>query len=281
MALSGSVTTNYWSNSSGATRGYTLSWTAVQSVANNQSTISWTLSTAGTYQYTVAERTLYAVIAGTTVVSKTDRVMRGAGTVASGSFTVNHASDGTYGFTASIQAAVYTSAINCTGSASFTLDRIARQANITSAPDFNDEQNPTITYSNPAGSAVSTLQACISLTGSTDDIAYRDISINGSSYTFNLTDEERNILRKATLSGSISRSVYFVVETVISGNVFHSYEKRTFTVINAEPTLEGTAVDSNPDTVALTGDDNVFIRYMSNAAVSITGTAKKGASITS
>lgn len=281
MALSGSVTTNYWYSSDGQSRGYALSWTATQSIAKNQSVISWTLATAGTYQYTVAERTLYAVIAGTTVVSKTDRVMRGAGVIASGSFAVNHASDGTYGFSASVQAAVYGSSINCSGSGDFALDQIARQANITDAPNFNDEENPTITYSNPAGDAVSSLMACISLTGSEDDIAYREIPINGNSYTFNLTDEERNILRNATLSGSSSRNVYFYVKTVIAGNVFYSEARRTFSVINAEPTLEASAADSNPDTIALTGDENVFVRYMSNAAVSITGTAKKGASITS
>lgn len=281
MALSGSVTTGYWYSSAGLSRGYKLSWSAVQSIANNTSEISWTLATDGTYPYAVAERTLYAVIAGNVVVNKTDRVMREAGTVASGSFTVYHASDGTFGFTASIQAAVYESSVNCTGSGTFALNQIPRQANLTGAPDFTDEDNPTIAYSNPAGSAVSSLQACISLTGSVDDIAYRDLPVNGSSYTFHLTDTERETLRNATLSGSNSRRVIFFVTTVIGGNTFWSTAERTFTVINAFPALTASVTDCNSDTIALTGDENIFVRYASNAAVSMTAEAKKGASIIS
>lgn len=281
MALSGSITTGYWTSSdTGKTRGYTLSWTASQSIASNQSTISWTLSTAGTYPYTVAERTLYVVLAGNVLVNKTDRVMRGAGTVASGSFVVGHDSSGNCSFSGSIQAAVYTSSVNCTGSASWGLDTIPRQANLTGAPNFTDEDNPTITYSNPAGTAVTSLQACISLTGAKGDIAYRDISKNGTSYTFNLTDEERNILLNNTLSGSNSRTVLFFVRTVIGGNTFHSTVTRIFTVVNNKPTIEPTVRDVNPVTLGITNDENVFIRYHSNAEVSIGAQAYKNASIT-
>lgn len=252
MSLSGSITTGYWTSSdSGQTRGYTLSWTATQSIANNQSTISWTLSTAGTYPYTVAERTLYVVLAGNVLVNKTDRVMRGAGTVASGSFTVGHDSSGNCSISGSIQAAVYTSSVNCTGSGNWSLNNIPRQANITSAPDFNDKQNPTITYSNPAGTAVTSLQACISLTGAKDDIAYRDISKTGTSYTFNLTEDERNVLRNAT-PNSTSMTVTFFVITVIGGNTFYSTLKKTFTISeDAIPTA----------TVTLSDDDGHFDKY--------------------
>lgn len=281
MALSGSMTTGYWTSSdTGKTRGYTLSWTATQSIANNQSTISWTLATAGTYPYTVAERTLIAVLAGKTLVSKTDRVMRGAGTVASGSFTVSHDSSGNCSISGSIQAAVYTSSVNCTASESWSLNNIPRQANITSAPNFTDEENPTITYSNLAGNSVTSLQACISLTGAKADIAYRDISKTGTSYTFNLTEEERNVLLNNTLSGSNSRTVMFYVKTVIGGNTFYSTSSKTFTVVNNKPTIEPTVKDVNPKTVAVTNDENVFIRYHSNAEVSVNATAYKNASIT-
>lgn len=168
----------------------------------------------------------------------------------------------------------------CTGSGSTTLTSIPRQANITSAPDFTDEDNPTIAYSNPAGSAVSSLQACISLTGSTDNIAYRDISKTDSRYTFTLADAERDVLRNATLSGSNSRTVYFYVKTVIGSNTFHSAASRTFTVINNKPTFTATVKDVNPATLAITNDESVFIRYHSNAEVNVQATAYKQASIT-
>lgn len=44
MALSGSVTTGEYSQ-----RSVTLSWTATQDIANNKSTIKWTLKGSGSY----------------------------------------------------------------------------------------------------------------------------------------------------------------------------------------------------------------------------------------
>lgn len=280
MALSGSVATGSWTSSGGQTRNYTLSWSSSPDIANNRSTITWWIDATGSYPYNVAERTLYAVIAGNVVVNKTDRVMRGPGRVSSGSFVVYHATDGTFGFTVSIQAAVYTSAVNCVGSGTFSLDQIPRAASITSAPNFNDEQNPVLGYSNPAGSAVSSLQACISLTGSAADVPYRNIPVSGKSYTFSLTEAERNTLRLATTSGSNSRKVVFIVKTVIGGNTFYSRAERVFTVANAAPSLSAAVEDSNQSTIALTGNKNVFVKFQSNAAVSMSVTAKKGATIT-
>ena len=91
------------------------------------------------------------------------------------------------------------------------LTTIPRQANIVSAPDFYDTDNPTITYSNPAGniSAITSLQACISLTGAVADVPYRDISKTGTSYTFNLTQSERNTLL-AACPNSNTLSVRFI-----------------------------------------------------------------------
>lgn len=274
MALSGSVTTDYWYSSGGQSRGYRLDWTAIQSIANNSSVISWSLSTDGTYSSRVAERTLYVVIAGNVVVNKVDRVMRGPGVVASGSFTAYHASDGTFGFTASIEAAVYESTVNCTGSASFTLNQIPRQATIISANDITDEQNPYFTFSNPGGFD---LIAELEVNPTNTHLFSRTIANTGS-YTFELTESERNTLRsylKNANSGTLRYLLYS------NSRQFVSYADRTLTIANGQPTLTASVEDINPDTVALTGDSSVMVRYASNAAVSMTAAAKKGASITS
>lgn len=126
MALSDSVSTNGYEG-----RYYTVSWSASQSVANNTSTISWTLSCAGGSSSWYAERTLVVTVAGKTVVNKADRVTRYAGNIASGSVTVSHASNGTGSFSISIQAAVYTSSVNCSGSKSFALNTIPRASTMT------------------------------------------------------------------------------------------------------------------------------------------------------
>ena len=121
MATSGALNTSSYDG-----RYYRLEWSASQSIANNTSTISWTLKSVGGNDSWYAERTLQVVIAGTTVVNKTDRVQRYAGTIASGTKVISHDANGNASFSASIQAAVYYSSVNCTGSDTFTLDTIPR-----------------------------------------------------------------------------------------------------------------------------------------------------------
>lgn len=159
---------------------------------------------------------------------------------------------------------------------------VPKPATLTSAEDFTDEDNPTITYNNPSGGAVGSLQACISLTGSNADIAYRDISkvLGEGSYTFNLTTAERNVLRNATSSAK-SRTVVFIVKTVIAGQDTYSKINKTFTVVNAAPVINPTITNKTTSTVNLTGSTSKFIRYYSDAAVSIGAAAVKGASINS
>lgn len=168
-------------------------------------------------------------------------------------------------------------------SANITFPAIKRMATITNAPNFNDEQNPTITYSNPAGNSVGSLQACISLTGATDDIPYREISKTGTSYTFNLTEEERNILRNACTTSN-SRIVKFFVRTTVSGTNLYSYIDRTLTIVNANPVFSDfTFEDVNTTTLALTGNNQDIIKGYSKVRVTIPTTnkavAQKGASM--
>lgn len=163
-------------------------------------------------------------------------------------------------------------------SGTIALDSITRPATITDAPNFNDEDNPTITYSNPAGEAATTLMACISLTGAVDNVVYRDISKTGTSYTFNLTDAERATLRKGIVVGD-SRTVLFMVRSVIDGKTYWSNVTRTFSLVNHTPTLSPVVEDTNGTTLALTGDKNTLIKYFSNAKVTFGAAGRKGATI--
>lgn len=271
MALSGSLTTNYWKDDNGKTRGYTLEWTATQSVANNQSTIKWTLKTAGTYADSVAERTLIVKLAGKTLVNKTDKVMRGSGTIKTGSFTLNHNSDGTKSMSGSIKAAVYTSSVNLTKSKDFTLNTIPRQATITSGSNGTYKNKTvsglTIGYSNKLGSSVTSLQAGIVLQGTTPDIAYRDISKTGSSYTFSLTEAEKKVLLES-VSGSNKRTITYILKTVISGVTYTSTKSATFTITPDTVSLKTFILyDNNEVTKAVTNNPYVIIQNMSNCFV--------------
>lgn len=126
MALSGTVKTSTYDGV-----GLQLTWTATQSVANNTSTISWTLKSFGgssTDSYFVAGPVTLK-IAGDTEWSTTSRfnLYKAGGWSRSGTTAaIPHASDGTKTINISIEAAIYTYAVNCTASQNVTLDKIAR-----------------------------------------------------------------------------------------------------------------------------------------------------------
>ena len=278
MASSGSFNTTGYQG-----RYLTFAWSvSSQSVANNTTTIYWTLKGAGNAQSSwYRSGNFKVIINGTTVYSSSTRIQLYDGTlVASGNFTMTHDTAGNKTFSASAEAGIYTVAVNCSGSGTFTLPQIARAAKITAAPNFTDIQNPTINYQNSAGNSVTTLQACISLTGSTDNISYRDIPKTGTSYTFNLTEAERNVLRAAT-PNSNTLSVIFYIKTVISGQTFYETATRTMTIVNAAPTMSNpTYQDSNSTTVAITEDNQKIIQKQSSLTIAIpAATAQKYATI--
>lgn len=121
MALSGSVSTSTYEG-----RGLTLSWSAKQDTSKNQSTISWTLKPFGGSSSWYATGPIKVTIDGQVVYNYTGRTNMYLTWSTSGSVTLSHASDGSKSFTVKVEAAIYTYAVNCTGSKSFTLDKIAR-----------------------------------------------------------------------------------------------------------------------------------------------------------
>lgn len=97
MASSGSITTGQKEG-----RSVTLSWTlSSQNIANNTSTIAWTLKGSGSASGWVMSGGFKAVINGTTVYSTStdNRIQLYNGTViASGSLKISHNADGTKSF---------------------------------------------------------------------------------------------------------------------------------------------------------------------------------------
>ena len=273
-----------------------LELTQYQDIATNRSRIHWKFISAGS----TADATLYLVYAttikinGTQVYYKGDTQWYGNGTperptkvfpaaegYEEGDIWVTHNNDGSLSVPIYFYTGVFASKYKKDYGGTFTLDKIPRGATLSAAPNFNDEGNPTITYSNPAGNAVSSLQACIAdVNGSTIYVPYRDISKTGTSYTFSLTAAERETLRKATPNNN-NLSVKFYVKTTIAGNTFYSNVQKTMSITNGSPTLSPTVVDSNETTKALTGDANKLIKYYSNAAYTINGGAVKHSSLSS
>ena len=155
MAKSGSITTN---ESHG--RSVKLSWSlSSQSVENNQSTLSWSITGAGSASGWVMTGGFKAVINGTTVYStSTDtRIQLYNGTsVASGTTKITHNADGTKSFSLSIEAGVYTYAVSVTASGTHTLDTIPRASTV-SATNTNLNSASTITITRASSSFTHTL----------------------------------------------------------------------------------------------------------------------------
>lgn len=278
MATSGKLNTTAWSHSSG-TRFLELSWEIDGIYPDTLTTvIKWTLTAKGTYSGYVMAAPFTVKIDGKTVYNSSTRIKLYQNTVvATGDLKIKYNSDGKKSFAASVSAAIYSSTVNCSGSKTFTLDRIG-MATITKAPNFNDEENPTIEYQNPLGNDVVSLQATISLTGAVVDIPYKDIPKTGKSYTFELTEDERNILRAAT-KDSNSREVFFYLRTEYKDTTYFDYKQVNYTIVNAAPTMDARVYDWNEETLALTGDRNTIIRYHNRVYAGTTGIPKKGAEI--
>lgn len=278
MATNGTVITSAYQGTNG-TRYLEMVWERVSfDVVAQTTTISWTLTSRGTYTGYFASAPFTIVVDNEKIYNSTTRIkLYPNQEIATGTHTIKHNTDGTKTINISVSGAIYSKNVNVSGSGNFELDLVG-MATITEAPNFNDEQNPTIKYYNPVGAAITSLQAAISLTGAEVDIAYRDIPINGNSYTFNLTEDERKVLRAAT-NTSNGRGVYFYLRNVVNGEILFNYKLVVFTVINATPTVSASVVDTNTTTVALTGSNTTLIRYHSTAAATMTATAKKEATI--
>lgn len=262
------------------------------STPNNTSTISCSASIG-------ASKISYSVSSGGTLAvywhdnnQNTDRLVasitvsscgNGGGAsygtkTASGSITATHKSDGTLsGYAKAVftknKSSSYIPPTSNVSTANTTLTRIPRQANLNSAPNFNDEQNATITYTNSAGNSVSSLQARIENSSSQAIIGYRDVSKTGTSYTFNFSASERNALRNAT-PNSKTLSVKFVLRTILGGVTYYSTLTRTMTIVNGNPTFDNpTYNDTNSITTAITGNDQIIIQNKSTLQFQFTNLA--------
>ncbi len=291
MASSGNFSTNKYSGSLG-TCGLNLSWSITsQNIVNNTSTIHWVLKSNGTMGsgqwYKAGPVTV--VIGGKTVLSISSRFnMNGSGGFSrNGNVVITHNEDGSKSVSMSVKAAIYSASVNCTGSKSYTLTKINRYALINSATDFDDEGNPTITYSNPAGgdlvSGIMARLKWLNADGVTEETTdWSDqLSDEGGTYTFDL-DSYRNALR-AACPGSNSLSVTVDLKSTMSGTEYHDTKVIQMSIVNAAPQAGAvTFEDTNSAVSGVTGDDQIIVQGQSTLhIVTAASTALKGASISS
>lgn len=292
MALSGSFNTSKSSDYGHGTLGLHLAWTATQDIVNNTSKISWTLTSNGSmskgnwyYCWGVEVK-----INGVKVLNTTSKFeMNGDGKYKkTGSITVAHNADGTKQVAMSVRAKIYQNSWNISGSSDPRLDTIDRYALITIAPNFTDEENPTVTFTNPLGAdTVTDLKIRLSWNDENDATPYIDIpqeDWNGGTVTLDLTDY-RNALRNATPSSN-TLPVKFDLMSTMGGIQYNDKKDATMSIVNANPTPGiVTYQDINPDIVAITGstpENPVVVQGKSTLRISTAAsTGNKGASIVS
>lgn len=263
MALSGSIKTNGYEG-----RYYQVDWKATQSVSGNTSTVSWTLKCAGGSGSWYAERTLKVVLAGSTVYSKTDRVQRYTGTIASGTKTITHDSSGAASFSISIQAAVYGSSVNCTGSSSFTLDTIPRKSTLSVANGtLNTAQMISVTRQ--SSSFTHTITATC---GSASSTICTKSSSTSISFTPPLEWASQNTTG-TTVSVTYQITTYNGSTSVGSNN----YAKSCTIPTSVKPSCSITATDTTGYADTYGG----FIKGISKLSVTVTPTTSYGSAIAS
>ena len=167
-----------------------------------------------------------------------------------------------------------------------TTTTFGQGATLLTAPDFNDEDNPTITYLYDRAPEITSykLEAAISFTGANDDIPYREISIADGSYTFELTGSERAKLWELLDVGTTASVRFYLKSTETVGaetQYIYTYLTKTLTFVNYKPVLTPLVEDINSDTLRLTGDKYTMVRNMSTAYFNTQAVARKGGTIAS
>ncbi len=296
MALSGSKKGTVTKNSSHYE--YWMSWSATQSIADNTSTI-----TVKHYWKKIGSKTFDSTAARNYGITIDDKAFTGSKrmdyspwadkNISTATYTVSHNSDGTKSLTISTYANGTAgdhgpsngtdSSGNCTASVTVTLDQIPRAAQLLSATNFTDETNPTITYSNPAGTAADVQVGIFDTNGQTSYVGYRSVPQTGTSYTFSLTTAEKKALIEAVPDGKKEMYVRIYFKTYINGELVGSltHLQRIFTVVNTTPTLSYSASDTGTVSTDLTNDPNVMIKGYNVVVASMTPSLKKYASIKS
>ena len=280
MALSGSVITNKYDN----IMGLKCTWTGVQSMADNQTIVSWRLESDGSQYYSYYVGSLSLVIDGITVLSINDRfLMEGGGKwYQEGTTTITHNTDGSRSFSISIAAGIYNwGSVNCRGSSTFTLDTIPRASTI-GATDSNIGSVSMIVVSRKSAAYTHSVMfrfgTVIGYITEDGGISANEVTLSAVSIPFKVPDSFYGQIPDAP-SG-----VCTLTCRTYSGNTqIGEAQPATFIATAAEalckPVVSGTVVDSNAATKALTGDSSKLVRFMSTALCTISAEARNGASI--
>ncbi len=274
---------NNFTLKSGSYEGRYLQLYCVQEkdIANNKSKITWTLSSLGGSSNYYSTGPTSVIINGTTVYSLArknwdSKVFPAAKGSVSGTIDVYHDSQGNKSVSVSLTTAIYVGATS-TYSGTWQLDNIPRQAIITSASDFLDTSNPSISYSNPGGFP---MRVWLEPNPNGDHLCQRTNIQNTGSYTWELTDAEREELRSRCkgLSCTIRIGIY----TTVNGIDYPDFKDKTFYMTENTATKPTVSMSTTLNNGSLPSKfSGMYIQGKSRLNVSISAQGKYSASILS
>lgn len=256
-----------------------LSYDLSQSQANNTSTIKYYLYMISMDGYSGSGATAKGYINGEQVGTFTSIGVNTTKQIGTKSTTVTHNNDGTKSVSYSASVDTSWSLGDASLSGTLTLPKIKRLATVTSASNFTDEENPTLSFSNPAGF---TVYPYLNFYDNNNNLVYqlyRNSESITSPYTWNITSEERSALWRAT-NKQQTYKVNVGVDTYNGTTKLGNNSKaQTMTYVNAEPSATYTLTEENAKVSALITSVSSIVENTSQIKVSVTPTALKEATI--
>lgn len=295
----------------------TFSWEVIQDVVYNQSTVNWTIDMmaygyngtqylpAGSSVYvkenTKADysgmtTTLNSIYLDTRPILEVDKPVR----LASGSFTVDHKTNGTRNLyliysndyigdayklvdgEKVITESFYDYAgIDCY--VEIPLNTISRHGMVythNNFGDFTDEDSPMIKYAVPSGV---TGEIYMTLDGNVKTQSTHIMQVTGAgtkAYTF--TQADLDAIWDIQDEGLRHKGIKFVIRSVspVDGETYWESISATLYLVHYHPELHIQVVDSNEDVkTRLTGNEEVLVRYLSDAKCTTGAKAVKGSTI--
>ena len=241
-----------------------------QSTVNNQSVISWTLKGAGIKSgYLYMAGPFKCVINGITVYQSSTRIKLYTGTVvASGEIAIGHDNNGSKSFSAYAECAIYTSAVNCKGSGSWSLPDIGRASQPSlntwpnNSPDFNIGDTIGVHMNRKSTVFTHTVVLKFGSYSYTIGTGVKDnVSLDTQTISENLYAQMPN---SNSMTGEIVVTTYSgstVIGTSSCAIIAH--------VVNSNPTFDVSYEDSNSKTVAITENNQYIIRNNSMLKISV------------
>ena len=170
----------------------------------------------------------------------------------------------------SVRAALYSASVNCTASKTFTLNKIDRYALLTDAPSFDDQNDPTITYTNTLGApTVTDIKVRLEWNSGADYTSWVNLSDDGGTQALDLSAYKTAMLQACANSNTLD--VVYRLRSTMNGTDYDDTQAATMSVFPAPPTA-GTVsyADVNPTSSGITGDDSIIVQSQSTLRISTT-----------